>query len=218
VVAVATVSARDEILARIERALRDVPQGERPDDVAVRREYLRTEPVDVVERFVERIAEYRTTVVRAPGAEVAAAVAERLRASGASRLAIPDDLPPEWAPDGVELVPESELYPKALDGVDGALTGCALAIAETGTIVLDGGSAQGRRALTLVPDYHACVVPEERIVGGVPEAMAVISETLRRHRRPVTLISGPSATGDIEFSRVEGVHGPRTLDVVVAGA
>jgi L-lactate dehydrogenase complex protein LldG len=103
----------------------------------------------------------------------------------------------------------------ALDALDGALTGCALAIAETGTIVLDAGPHQGGRALSLVPDYHLCVVGEEQIVGGVPEAMAQIAVTIRRLLRPVTFISGPSATSDIELSRVEGVHGPRTLDVLV---
>jgi L-lactate dehydrogenase complex protein LldG len=99
--------------------------------------------------------------------------------------------------------------------VDGALTGCALAIAETGTIVLDGGARQGRRALTLVPDYHLCVVEATQIVGGVPEAMARIAPALRETRRAITFVSGPSATSDIELSRVEGVHGPRTLDVLV---
>ena len=103
----------------------------------------------------------------------------------------------------------------ALDRVDGALTGCALAIAETGTIVFDAGPGQGRRSLTLVPDYHLCVVQEDQIVGGLPEAMALIARTLRAGRRPVTFVSGPSATSDIELSRVEGVHGPRVLDVLV---
>jgi L-lactate dehydrogenase complex protein LldG len=218
VVAVAAMNARDEILARIERALRDVPPGERPADVVVRRGYVRAEAADAVERFVERIAEYRTTVVRVPVVEVAAAVAERLRARGASRVAIPQGLPPEWLPEEIEAVSENDLDPEGLERVDCALTGCALAIAETGTIVLDTGPGQGRRALTLVPDHHVCVMLEDQIVGGVPEAMALVSETLRRERRPVTFVSGPSATSDIELSRVEGVHGPRTLDVIVAAA
>ena len=107
----------------------------------------------------------------------------------------------------------------ALDAVDGALTGCALAIAETGTIVLDGGPRQGARALSLVPDYHLCIVEEAQVVGTVPEAMVLVAASVRRMLRPVTFISGPSATSDIELSRVEGVHGPRTLDVlVVSGA
>jgi L-lactate dehydrogenase complex protein LldG len=214
-VAGADVIARDEILGRIASALRDVPAGERADAVDVARRYRRSEPGDPLERFVERISEYRTTVRRAGADAVAATVAEQCRERGVGRLAAPDDLPPEWAPAGVELVREAGLDVDALDRVDGALTGCALAIAETGTIVLDGGARQGRRALTLVPDYHVCVVEADQIVGGVPEAMTFIARSLRRDARPVTFVSGPSATSDIELSRVEGVLGPRTLDVVV---
>jgi L-lactate dehydrogenase complex protein LldG len=123
-------------------------------------------------------------------------------------------LPLEWRPQGA--VEDRGLDAHELDALDGALTGCGLAIAETGTIVLDGGAAQGRRALTLVPDYHLCVVPVDRIVGVVPEAVELLEPAVREGR-PLTFISGPSATSDIELSRVEGVHGPRTLHVVVAG-
>ena len=104
-----------------------------------------------------------------------------------------------------------------LDGFDGVLTGCALAIAETGTIVLDGGARSGRRAITLVPDYHVCVVEAERIVAAIPDAVAALAEAAAEGR-PVTFVSGPSATSDIELDRVEGVHGPRTLDVFVVQA
>jgi L-lactate dehydrogenase complex protein LldG len=209
------MTAREAILARIADALRDVPYGERPDDVDVPREYLRTEPGDIVERFVERIAEYKTTVLRVGPHDVSNVVTERCAVRGATRLGIPSDLPDEWRPAGIELVPAGLLDARALDALDGALTGCALAIAETGTIVLDAGARQGSRALSLVPDHHLCVVEEEQIVGGVPEAMARIALSIRRLLRPVTFISGPSATSDIELSRVEGVHGPRTLDVVI---
>jgi L-lactate dehydrogenase complex protein LldG len=216
VVAIESVTARDEILAAIARSLSDVPAGERREDVDVPRAYRRLEPGDVVERFVERVSEYKTTVRRVSSSEVATAIAERCRGRGASRLAVPADLPAAWAPNGIELVPEDALDYAALSAVDGALTGCALAIAETGTVVFDGGPGQGRRSLTLVPDYHLCVVDEGQIVGGVPEAMAPIARTLRSAGRPVTFVSGPSATADIEFARVEGVHGPRVLDVLVA--
>jgi L-lactate dehydrogenase complex protein LldG len=209
------MTARDVILARIADALRDVPDDERPGDVDVPRSYLRTEPGDTVERFVERIAEYKTTVLRVGPDDVSNLVTERCAVRGVARLGIPSDLPEEWRPAGVELVPAEVLDARALDALDGALTGCALAIAETGTIVLDAGARQGGRALSLVPDYHVCVVEEEQIVGGVPEAMARITPSIRRLLRPVTFISGPSATSDIELSRVEGVHGPRMLDVLV---
>jgi L-lactate dehydrogenase complex protein LldG len=114
----------------------------------------------------------------------------------------------------VEAVPDSGLDPHELDRLDGALTGCALAIAETGTVVLDGGPGQGRRALTLVPDLHLCVVEEERVVDIVPEAVRKLEDAVGEGR-PLTFVSGPSATSDIELSRVEGVHGPRTLVVIL---
>jgi L-lactate dehydrogenase complex protein LldG len=213
VVEVEEMTARDEILGRIERAL-----GDAREEVEVPRAYRREEPVDAVERFVERVSDYKATVLRVRAEEIREAVAERCRARGAVRLAVPDDLPDEWAPEGIELARDGDVDTPDLDRIDGALTGCALAIGETGTIVLDSGRLQGRRALTLVPDYHICVVREDQVVGGIPEAMARIAETLRATRRPVTFVSGPSATSDIELSRVEGVHGPRTLEVLVAAA
>ena len=209
------MTAREDVLVRVAAALRDVPADERPEDVAVPREYRRSEDGDVVERFVERISEYNTTVRRVSADDVPSVAADQCSIRGVGRLGIPSDLPATWRPNGVDLVPAGLLDARALDELDGAMTGCALAIAETGTIVLDAGPHQGRRALSLVPDYHLCVVGEEQIVGGVPEAIASIAVTIRRLLRPVTFISGPSATSDIELSRVEGVHGPRTLDVLV---
>jgi L-lactate dehydrogenase complex protein LldG len=129
------------------------------------------------------------------------------------RVAVPPGL--TWRPDGVELVTDDDLSPDELDALEGVLTGCTIAIAETGTIVLAGGATDGRRALTLVPDLHVCVVEEAQIVELVPEAMDVLGELVRSERRPLTFVSGPSATSDIELSRVEGVHGPRTLIVMV---
>jgi L-lactate dehydrogenase complex protein LldG len=209
------MTAREDVLVRVAAALRDVPADERPEDVAVPREYRRSEDGDVVERFVERISEYNTTVRRVSADDVPSVAADQCSIRGVGRLGIPSDLPATWRPNGVDLVPAGLLDARALDELDGAMTGCALAIAETGTIVLDAGPHQGGRALSLVPDYHLCVVGEEQIVGGVPEAIASIAVTIRRLLRPVTFISGPSATSDIELSRVEGVHGPRTLDVLV---
>jgi L-lactate dehydrogenase complex protein LldG len=207
-------AAREEILARVRGALgRDSAAP-----VEVPREYRRRDesPRDaIVERFAERVAEYRATVFRAASGELAAALVAACRERGARRLGVPLDLPDAWRPDGLELVPDEGLSPHELDQLDGALTGCALAIAETGTVVLDGGVAQGRRALTLVPDYHLCVVESERVVGFVPEAVEALAEAVRAGR-PLTFVSGPSATSDIELDRVEGVHGPRTLHVVIA--
>ncbi len=208
------MTARDVILARVAEGLRDVPTGELADDIDVPRDYFRTVEGDAVERFIERISAYKTTVKRVAPADLAQRSAEQLRSRGLGRIAIPPDLPDEWLPSGVKLL-SSALDVQALDAVDGALTGCALAIAETGTIVLDGGARQGRRALSLVPDYHLCIVDEQQIVGTVPEAIDLIAASVRRMLRPVTFISGPSATSDIELARVEGVHGPRTLDVLV---
>jgi L-lactate dehydrogenase complex protein LldG len=212
--------ARAEILTRIGRALADVPADEEPDARAASGYAVGTElgPAEVVERFATRVADYRARVRRTTAEGIAAIVGEALADQGAIRIAIPADLPGEWRPDGVEWVADDgELAATELDALDGALTGCALAIAETGTFVLDGGPGQGRRALTLVPDLHVCVVLAERVVGTVPEAIRALEAGAREHGRPLTFVSGPSATSDIELSRVEGVHGPRRLELVLAG-
>jgi L-lactate dehydrogenase complex protein LldG len=202
------VSAREVILERVAASA-----GESP---AVTREYRRRgllAPAERVALFCERVAEYRAEVRRVE--DVRGAVEDVCRAQGVGRLAVPAGLPAAWRPGGVELVEDSGLTPRELDALDGVLTGSTLAIAETGTIALTAGPREGRRALTLVPDLHVCVVEESRIVELVPEAMVQLGELVTRERRPVTLVSGPSATSDIELSRVEGVHGPRRLVVLV---
>jgi L-lactate dehydrogenase complex protein LldG len=204
------VSARDEVLGRIRAALGPSPAA--PD---VPRAYRQAGEVggDVVDRFCERVAEYRATVTRVSAAALSAHVRELCRGK---RIAVPPGGPDVLG--GVEVVVDDPpLSPQALDGLDGVLTGCALAIAETGTIVLDGGQRSGRRALTLVPDWHICIVEAETIVAGVPDAVAALAAAAREGR-PITLVSGPSATSDIELDRVEGVHGPRRLDVIVVSA
>ena len=215
------MSAKTEILTRLRRALADVPRQERPADVAVAREYRRVSDAmsaELIALFARRVAEYKASVRQVAPAELAAAIAAACARRGVRRLAIPADLPAEWLPAGVELLRDPGLSNAELDGSDGVLTGCALAIAQTGTIVLDSGPAQGRRALTLLPDYHLCVVRAEQIVGLVPEAVAALGAA-GAERHPLTMISGPSATSDIELNRVEGVHGPRTLEVIlVVGA
>jgi L-lactate dehydrogenase complex protein LldG len=205
-------AAREAILCRVRAALGagvavpDIPRryrGTRVDDGAV-------------DRFCERVAEYRASVTRVAAAELAEAVARLCRERGARRIAVPPGGPDVLS--GVEVVVDDPpLSPQALDELDGVLTGCALAIAETGTIVLDGGKRSGRRALTLVPDWHICIVEADAVVAGVPDAVAALADAAHEGR-PITLVSGPSATSDIELDRVEGVHGPRTLDVMVVQA
>ncbi len=216
-------SARETILFRIRRATRDVPEGERPEDVAVERGYRHEDDAareEIVERFAERTAEYEATVRRVRANELPGAIREALSKRGVKQLVIPPYLPKEWIPEGVEMLRDAarpRLTKQELDASDGVLTGCALGIAQTGTIVLDSGRAQGRRALTLLPDYHLCVVREDQIVGLVPEAFARLERAVKAEGRAITFISGPSATSDIELDRVEGVHGPRTLEVLISG-
>jgi L-lactate dehydrogenase complex protein LldG len=215
VVAIAVSSAREEVLARVRRALATVPAEERPSDVPVPRGYLEREPEATLERFVERVGEYRAGVRVVATGGVADAVAAVCRSHGVRRVVVPVDVPAEWLPEDVEAVADANLSADELDAIGAVLTGCALAIAETGTLVLDAGPRQGRRALTLVADVHVCIVEAEQVVDGVPAAFRRLADGLRTKRLPLTLVSGPSATSDIELSRVEGVHGPRRLEVIV---
>jgi L-lactate dehydrogenase complex protein LldG len=203
--------AKTELLARVRAAL-----GEAGAPPAVPRDYRGVgvaDGGDAVERFCERVIDYGAALRRLPAAELEAAIAERSAALGVERLAVPAGAP--WSVAGVELVPdEPPLAARTLDSLGAALTGCALAIAETGTLVLDGTGACGRRALTLVPDIHLCVVRVGDVVASVPDAIERLAPAAREGR-PLTFVSGPSATSDIELERVEGVHGPRTLELFV---
>lgn len=206
------MSARDEILSRIRTAL-----GPRAGTPSVRRDYAGAtgEPGDLG-LFADRLAEYRARVrrVRRSG-DVAAAVAATAAERGVRRLVVPPGIPGDWLTrlTDVEVWRDEPPLPlRRLDGADGVLTACRVAIAETGTIVLDGDADQGRRALTLIPDLHLCVVRADQVVPDVPDALAQTDP-----RRPLTFISGPSATSDIELQRIEGVHGPRTLVAVLVG-
>ncbi len=222
------MSAREEMLAKIRAAISDVPVGEpaawdvdADDDPAAA--YSRLGATDrrrLSDLFVERCGSYRATVTRCPGdpTAIATAVSEAFSRHQAESLVRAPGLNLGWVPSGIAVRSDDPpLTVAELDGGVAALTGCAQAIALTGTIVLDGGADQGRRALTLIPDIHICVVRTDQIVFGVPDAMRALAPAVREGRRPITLISGPSATSDIELKRVEGVHGPRQLEVVVAG-
>lgn len=203
----AASDAREIVLRRVRDALAQAPPAPEP----VPRSYLRTgttDPGALVAQFLERVADYRARV-HDGRAEPAATVLGAL--SGATALVVPADAPQGWWAG----FPGSVLTDPSLAELDApgvsVLTGCAVAIAQTGTVILDTGPAQGRRALSLVPDHHVCVVRVDQIVATVPEALARLPDP----RRPLTFVSGPSATSDIELTRVEGVHGPRHLDVIV---
>ena len=171
-----------------------------------------TDPVGLL---AERLLEQRTQVRRVAVADIAGEVAEVCAELGVRRLGVPPGLPVEWRPTGVDVVEDHDLAPGELDALDAALTGCTLAIAETGTLVLAAGSADGRRALSLVPDVYVCVVLEEQVEPDLPAALPRIAGLIREESRPVVFVSGPSATSDIELQRVEGVHGPRRLVVLL---
>ncbi|WP_243795186.1 LUD domain-containing protein [Saccharopolyspora gloriosae] len=203
------MNARDTVLSRVHDALAIAP----PPAVRVPREYRRDRELPAEQKrelLVDRLEDYRATVHQCVAADAATTIAAAL--GDATRIGIPAALDRGWVAEfgGEVLVDSADIPAARLDELDGVVTGSAVACAETGTIFLDGFSDRGRRALTLVPDLHVCVVALSSVVAGVPEAVARLEPT-----RPTTLISGPSATSDIELDRVEGVHGPRTLHVVL---
>ncbi len=200
------MNPREVILERIRAALSAAP----PAAVIVPRDYDR-QPLDGrgdVDRFAESVADYRAGVRRIEVGAIADTIAALVPSGGA--VVVPVDLPREWVSGVATVLDHPPLSTTQLDEAAAVVTGCAAGIAATGTIVLDGGIAQGRRALTLVPDHHICVVFTDQIVDTVPQGFAALNPL-----RPLTFISGPSATSDIELERVEGVHGPRRLDVLI---
>ncbi|MFJ9352196.1 lactate utilization protein C [Streptomyces sp. NPDC101237] len=210
------MSSRERILGRVRRALADVPDTETPIERTYLREHGQRGDTGTVDLLAENLADYRALVHRCTESELPDLIARLLATRGSRRVLVPAALPPEWLPAaGPERVPDRATdTAHDLDAVDSVVTGCALAVAETGTIVLDGGPDQGRRRITLVPDHHICVVrTPDQVVSSVPQALERLDPA-----RPLTWISGPSATSDIELDRVEGVHGPRTLEVVLVGA
>ena len=216
------MSARDEMLARIRAAIGPDPRagaGGRPGTGDPAAPAYRTAgslgPAELLDLLGERLADYRARVRRTAPADLAATIATALAERGVRRIVVPAGFEPRLALDGVEVTADDGLTPADLDAADGVVTAAAVAIAQTGTIILDGSAGQGRRALTLVPDYHLCVVHAGQVVELVPEAIARLGG---QATRPLTWISGPSATSDIELHRVEGVHGPRTLEVILVSA
>ncbi|MFH8570354.1 lactate utilization protein C [Streptomyces sp. NPDC017993] len=214
------MSSRDRVLGRVRRALgpaREPQDYSSAVDRGYLREHGRRTPEQAVELLAENLADYRALVHRTDSGGLPALLARLLAERGSRTVVVPPGLPSGWLPDGgpTRVHDEAALAPARLDGTDSVVTGCAVAIAETGTLVLDGGPDQGRRRITLVPDHHICVVrAPEQVVASLPLAMGLLDPS-----RPLTWISGPSATSDIELDRVEGVHGPRTLEVVlVSGA
>lgn len=218
------MSAKDEILTRVRTALRDVPPGDIETDSPV--VWRHGQPVevdgDVLELFAERVADYKAAVVRCSAAEVPQAIVDALQAAEVTSVVVPAGLEPSWqdaiAGSSLRLVvdqPDAALSNLELDQIDAVVTAAAVGAAQTGTIMLDHTADQGRRALSLVPDVHVCVVRADQVVSGVPEAVARLKPAVLAGQ-PVTWISGGSATSDIELSRVEGVHGPRTLHVIIS--
>jgi L-lactate dehydrogenase complex protein LldG len=206
VVARPATTARDEILPRIADALADVPVGEQPGDVAVPRRYERGAQGDIVEQFVERVSEYRADVRRVAGAELAATVAEVCRERGIVRLGVPADLPAAWLPGGVEAQAAERLDPRALDTLGDALTGCALAIAETARSSSTPGPGKALGRCRSSPTITSAWSTKQIVAG--PRGDELDRAHDRATRRPVTLVSGPSARSDIELDRVEGVQRP----------
>ncbi len=207
------MSARETVLNRIKAA--NAAAG-RPNPVPIPRDYHRSGTLaagsrELLELLVDRLVDYKATVVECGPDEIPAVIARGLADAGVTgRILVPPGLPDGWCPEGV--ADEAGFTPYDLDGFAAVVTASAAACAQTGTIALDGSPDQGRRAISLVPDVHVCVVRADQVVETVPELIARLEPT-----RPTTFISGPSATSDIELERVEGVHGPRTLIVVLVG-
>ena len=207
-----STNAKEAILERIREIMQDAPPAE-----AVPRDYTQEVKDEVETRldlFTERLEDYGADVYQITADEIATKANEICKEREIKSLVVPTDLPQDWLPRTreVEIRPDEGLENERLEATGGVMTGCTLAVAQTGTIILDGGPKQGRRVITLLPDFYICVVQAEQVVGIVPEAIKRLKSSAKK---PLTLISGPSATSDIELSRVEGVHGPRSLAVLI---
>lgn len=212
-----SLSARTEILQRIRAANglpADAPTAQSAWS-ALARDYKHSTTLShaaVLDLLADRLRDYDAQVFRSTLADLPRTIATVLSARSVKHLVIPFGLPPEWLPPGFTFTLDHSLSSVELDRLDGVLTASTVAIAQTGTVVLQNVPGQGRRAISLVPDYHLCLVRSEDVVESLPEAIARLhpSATL-----PTTFVSGPSATADIEMTRIKGVHGPRFLDVIL---
>lgn len=204
--------SRERILGRIRKALADVPTAETPTDVSVPQTYAASHNHgERLELLTGRIADYQAEVQRTTSEELPHTIAAVLDRQQTRRVVTAPDSPPVWFTDTTAtIVRDDGVDVATLEGIDSVVTGCALAVAETGTLVLDSGATQGRRVISLIPDHHVCVVNASDVVESIPHALSRLDSN-----RPLTWISGPSATSDIELERVEGVHGPRLLDVLL---
>jgi L-lactate dehydrogenase complex protein LldG len=211
-----STEAREEILQRIRTALPGQAADPTQSHARIVREYRSSDGLSLdacVEHLLDRLVDYDTEILHAANeGEIAAAVAQAMHHAGEHSLLVAKELPAVWLPEGLEIRRDDSLSAAQIEGVDAVLTTCEIAVASTGTIFLVHDGAQGRRVLTLLPDHHLCIVRRSQVVGTVPEAIRTLGGRLGR---AVTTISGPSATSDIEMTRIRGVHGPRRLTVIL---
>ena len=200
-------TAKREILKRVREAIGEQAVSASPPE----REYRQSGVVDF-DDFIEKLIDYNAAVYRCAPGGIAATVAQAMEVRGRRTLLIPPAFPTEWLPAGFDFIRDEGFSYHDIDRSEGALTACTAAIAMTGTIILSHSAFEGRRALTLIPDYHLCIVHADQVVQTVPEGIRRLRDL---RTRPITTISGPSATADIEMTRIKGVHGPRTLDVIL---
>jgi L-lactate dehydrogenase complex protein LldG len=211
--------ARTAVLQRIRAATRAATSGNAAQAwTEIPRNYAADadlSPSAILQRMEDRLLDYDAHVFHSEAAQIANTIGAALGRRGKRRIVIPAGLPGPWLPGGFEFVQDSGLEPQAVDQYDGVLTGATVAIADTGTIVLQNAPRQGRRAITLIPDYHLCVLFASQVVQSVPQAIRMLQPAATL---PTTFISGPSATADIEMTRIKGVHGPRFLDVILVNS
>ena len=213
-------TAKEEIFSRIRKALVDVKDSA-PAEAEIGWQYKQPTKLDgdIVDIFLELVADYKAEVERVKAADLPGAIVAHLKQIGAGSVLLPDGVDDSWRQAieqaGFDIRKDDNLTARQLNEIDAVVTAAAVGVANTGTFALDHRPDQGRRALTLVPDAHICVLRADQVVSNTPEAIARLRASIT-DGQPLTFVAGPSATSDIELSRVEGVHGPRTLHVIVA--